>query len=203
LALDERPRRNLRLKDNHCSFHALGSIVLLVTGFDSWLNEGMKFFSMINEDILELAEASTMDKYYGLIKKLEGNIPPNNDLDLVIKTRHEIVHYLPRDTPGKGPRKFIPQDLWPLNKKGLLLNYPPPPDVEIPFGQRITSYRLAYWAWETVDIAATNFVSAFSSTKCPGCSGLYETSIFKMYKSVTSPEDLDKYDALHGIKSWL
>jgi hypothetical protein len=65
LALDERLRRNLRLRNNHCSFHALGSIVLLATGFDAWLNEGMKAISMINEDILEMVYAPTMEKYYG------------------------------------------------------------------------------------------------------------------------------------------
>jgi hypothetical protein len=155
--------------------------------------------------LLEMVYAPTMEKYYGFIKKLDGSILPNDDLNLVIKTRDEIVHYFPRDTPGEGSKKFIPQDLWPLNKKGLLLNYPPPPDIEIPFRQRITSYRLAYWAWETVDIAVDNFAKAFASTKCPGFLGIYggRASIFKMYKSIISPEDLAKYDALHGIKSWV
>jgi len=100
------------------------------------------------------------------IKMLDGTIQPNNDLDIIIKLRDEIVHYLPRTVSeiDFDPRRYLPKVFYGLDKKGLLLRSH---RGSTPFGQMICSYRLAYWAWVNVDIAVKNFVSAFSTTKRP------------------------------------
>ena len=42
-SLHERQKEVIRLEKTHYSSHAIGSIILLVTGFDAWLNEGIGF----------------------------------------------------------------------------------------------------------------------------------------------------------------
>lgn len=142
--------------------------------FDAWLNEGIGFLSIIKSDIVDLANAQTIEKYYGIIKSLNGTIAANNDLDLLIKLRDEMVHYLPRISPAAtGPRKNIPQEFWVLDKRGLFL-IPTSESVEIAWGAQICSYHLAYWAWETIDMAASNFINAFDSTMKPEFKFIYQ-----------------------------
>ena len=190
------------MEKTHYSSHAIGSIILLVTGFDAWLNEGIGFLSIVKSDIVDLANAPTIEKYYGIIKSLNGTIAANNDLDLLIKLRDEMVHYLPRISPvATGPRKNIPQEFWVLDKRGLFL-IPTSEGVEIAWGAQICSYHLAYWAWETIDMAASNFINAFDSTMKPEFKFIYQAlcSNFKFYKEVLSPDSLNAYDAEQGVE---
>lgn len=68
LSLDERRGNVVRLKNNHNSQHAVGSIVLLVTGFDGFLNEELMGLGFFNREIRELADSPTLDKYYKIVK---------------------------------------------------------------------------------------------------------------------------------------
>lgn len=203
LSLEDRRRDVVRLKDNHYSIHAVGSVVLLITAFDSFLNEGLSSIGIGTPPIkiLELGDKPTTEKYYGTIEDLGGMIQRNNDLNIIIKLRDEIVHYLPRNVSENGPRRYLPQSLWALDKKGLLFRYPDSKDYEVPFGELVSSYRLAYWVWENIDIAVNELIAAFSSTKFPHFNHFYSSlqSNFKSYQMINSPDNLVSYDSENGI----
>jgi hypothetical protein len=200
LSLEER-RDNVRLKNNHYSRHAIGSIVLLVTGFDSYLNEELMGLGFFDAEIRELAKLPTLDKYYKIIKLLGGTIEPNNELNIIIKLRDEIVHYLPRNISeiAFDPRRYLPEVFYVLDKKGLFYN--PFDGGSAPFGQMVCSYRLAYWVWKNIDIAVKNFVDAFSTTKCPDhINHPSQYRIFDMYERITSPDNLATYDRSNELE---
>lgn len=201
-SLRDRSNASVRSSNNHETSHAVGSIVLLVTSFDAFLSEGMESISFVEPNVLDLASEGTSEKYKKIIKNLGGEIELNEDITLVIKLRDEIVHYLPRFTPnGNGPRKYIPRNFWSLDKRELFL-IPSSQNAEIPFARQVCSYRLAYWAWQTIDAAATNFVTAFDSTKIPRSRVIYQglSQNFKKYLIVTPPDRLSEYDAQWNLK---
>jgi hypothetical protein len=204
LSLEERRGGVYRLKDNHYSSHAVGSIVLLVTGFDSFLNEGLSSIGTgpLFKSVLELASEPTIEKYYGTIQELGGTIQRNNNLDSIIKLRDEIVHYFPRNVSAKGSRRYLPQTLYGLDKKGLFFRFPENEDYEMPFGELVSSYRLAYWVWENIELAVCDFISAFSSTKVPEWHFIYSDlhDNFKNYQKITSPNNLATYDASNELE---
>ncbi|MGV8175292.1 MAG: hypothetical protein ACP5OU_06270 [Methanothrix sp.] len=204
LSLEDRRRGVVRLKDNHYSTHAVGSIVLLVTGFDSFLNEGLSSIGIGTRlrQILELGDKSTTEKYYGTIEELGGMIPRNNDLNVIIKLRDEIVHYFPRNVSERGPRRYLPQALNVLDKRGLLFRFPDSKDFyEVPFGELVSSYRLAYWVWQNIDIAVNELITAFSSTRLSHFDHFYSSlhSNFQSYQMITSPDNLVSYDSINEI----
>jgi hypothetical protein len=204
LSLEDRCEKVVCLKDNHYSPHAVGSIILLVTGLDSLLNEGLSSIKIIpgSGNVMDFADRPTMEKYYGTIQDLDGTITTDNDLDLVIKLRDEIVHYLPRNICEKGPRKYLPRVFYGLDRSGLFFRYPDSLDYEVPFGDLICSYRLVHWAWKTVDMALNKFIAAFSSTRIPFVPSIYTTLYpnFQNYQKIPSPDDLAAYDAQNGLE---
>ncbi len=202
LSLEDRRDNFGRLKNNHYSRHAVGSIVLLATGFDAFLNEEIMHIGFFDEEVRTLIEERpTYKKYSEIITRLGGTIQPNKELAVIIKLRDEIVHYLPRNVSEIpfDSRRYLPEFFKGLDKKGLFYN--PSDRSAEPFGQMVCSYRLAYWTWENIEFAVNKFVSSFPTTKHPDWfSGSFQHHIFEMYKQITSPDNLATYDVLHKLK---
>ena len=110
------------------------------------------------------------------------------------------MHYLPRNVSeiDYDSRRYLPKVFYGLYKTGLFWGSH---GGSTPFGQMVCSYRLAYWAWESVDIAVNNFISSFSTTKCPDeINRPRQYRIFAEYKRITSPENLADYDRLNNLE---
>jgi hypothetical protein len=154
-----------RLKHNHYSPNAVGSIVLLVTALDVWLNEIINGMCKLGTDrygVMKFSNVPIIEKYKGIINAKTGKNLEIDDLNTVVELRNEFVHFLPRVIPGKGSKKNIPPWFYKLRKEGLLLDYPVVND-ETPLGRNLTSYALAYWSWKTVITAVKELVNALGS----------------------------------------
>jgi hypothetical protein len=181
MALDERRREVLRYPADHFSEYAVGSILLLVTGFDAWLNEVLSeaLFVSDRERLKGLADEPLLCRYYGIPHRVAGaQMPANQELSLLVDLRHEIAHYLPRIIPDEGN---VPGWLAELRRRQLFFQSD---EDDAPLGWRLASYRLAYWAWETVEAAVAEFVSAACvevegaaplGSHCAGNFGIFRT----------------------------
>jgi hypothetical protein len=92
-----------------------------------------------------------------LAKRLGArDLPAQRDLELLLAVRDELAHFLPRPLPDEGG---MPGWLVDLHRRGLLLGGADPgPGFDL--GRRLCSYRLAYWAWATVDAAVGALATA-------------------------------------------
>jgi hypothetical protein len=168
-ARDDRLVDKKKQHDNHYSVHALGSIVLLVTALDSYLNEIIWQMCPTGKDeynVRELIGLNAAQKYKEILKRkadkemINKDIPKITDLKIVVDLRDEIVHFLPRVVPRNGSKKNVPEWFDRLVKLGLLLDRPIVND-ETPLGRNLMSYKLAYWSWEVVTKAMIDFAEAF------------------------------------------
>jgi hypothetical protein len=202
MALADRQRGVFRSRNNHLAQHAVGSIALLVNGLEAWLNEVIFREGLGEEKIKDIASADVKTKYSGLSKHVSGTkIPVPHRLALVIEVRNEIVHYLPLVATSNTPNPNIPNWFKVLEKQGLFITTrglnPNWPDFD--FAQKLQSYRLAYWAWESVDEAVALLLNAWPSER----RGLYDSELetfFRLYKQVCSPEHLPAFDQMYGLE---
>ncbi len=103
---------------------------------------------------------------------------------------------------GSGPS--VPSWFNGLENKGLFITSKPihPGLSDFGFSQKLQSYGLAYWAWESVDESVTKLI-----TQWPSHVGLWnketgmEDFYFKRYKTVCSPKLLPQFDAHHGLEN--
>jgi len=199
MALDQRRREVVRYPADHFSSYAVGSILLLVTGFEAWLNEVLSeaLFVSGRERLKGLADEPLLTKYYEIPHRVAGaQMPANEELSLLVDLRHEIAHYLPRIIPDEGN---VPSWLAELRRRQLFLGSP---DEDCtPLGWRITSYRLAYWAWETVEAAVAEFVSA-ACVEVEGAApvGSHCAKNFGVFRTICPPTQLAEYDAEHRLE---
>jgi len=198
MALDDR-RREVRLSTNHFSSCAVGSILLLVAGFEAWLNEILSeaLFVCDRERLKGLADEPLLTKYYGIPQRVAGvRMPANQELSLLIDLRHEIAHYLPRVIPDEGN---VPAWLGELHRRRLFLYSSM--GEQGPLGWNIASYRLAYWAWETVEAAVVEFVSAVTVEVHGRASvGSHCAENFGRFRMICPPSQLGQYDSEHGLE---
>ena len=191
LALRDRTPQVHTTPTNHYSPHALGAVLVLTAGFDAWLSEAVQTLARFDAIKRRLAQHAIGEKYYRLAKEFAAaELPWNEDLELLLKTRHEIAHYLPRALGNDS----VPPWLSKLEERGLFLATGR--DSDFTLGQKLASYRLAYWAWQTVEAAAVGLVEALG----PRASGLKWTAAnFSLYRDVPDPSELAPYDAKHGL----
>lgn len=186
-ALHERRKDVYRLAKTHYTSNAIGGIALVVTAFDSFLNEVCDF-----QKKRELAATTaTVQRFVGLLPT--GTQVDTSELEKLGVVRNEIIHYLPRPVPTVGR---VAEVLDCLDRRGLLMTTTQAPGWEIP--QRIASYALAYWAFETIETAVAKLVEvtpmerAFSLNLAPNFSG-YRTF-------VCSSDMLPVFDREYGLK---
>jgi hypothetical protein len=207
-ALHERRGDVTRLQENHYSWHAVGSIALLIEGLEAWLNERIwSLYSSAEPDILKLADKPIKQKYCQVPQRIKGvEMRLGADLDMVIDVRNEIAHFLPRIIE-EGPKitRHVPPWLEELYQRQLFLIVPERKvkevereggRIDVPLQQLLCSYRLAYWAWETVAEAVAGFVEVLGEADPVG----YSVPAFERYKTVVFPPGrLHEYDAQWGL----
>lgn len=194
LALNERRQPVYRTPTNHYTIHALGSILLLVAALEAWLNEAISFFGFMNQDLKYLAFKPIGSKYYEIPKLVaDTEIPPRTELDLVIELRNEIAHFLPRVIKEEGN---VPEWFVELHRRRLFITSSKS-DVDFTFSQKLGSYRLAYWAWESVASAVADLLDALG----PEAERIrWSASNFGHYRSICSPSELDAYDTEYKLE---
>jgi hypothetical protein len=186
-ALHERQGGVYRLARTHYTSYAIGAIALVATAFDAFLNEVCDF----QKNRALVAKTTTVNRFVELLPP--GTVFDTSDLEALSVVRNEIIHYLPRPIPEQGHVAAVLAD---LDRRGLLMTTPRAPGWEIP--QRLASYALAYWAFETIETALAKLVEVTAkesrfSVELARNFGLYR-------QSACSPDMLPEYDRQHGLK---
>lgn len=202
-SLKDRTNNATPPSDNHMSIHSIGSIVLLIAGLESWLNETLAHLSTYDPSLRKLGGEILFEKYERLCSwDGAGNIALidvvtltqdysmnlyqiNDDLKLVIEVRNEIVHPMPF---GTGRSWNVPNAFLPLHQNGLLMTTGKP-DADYTFHSKLRSYALAYWCWEVIETAVIFLVKHFEPEQIPA----WTAQNFSAYKSICPPKDLEKY----------
>lgn len=186
LAFEERRSQVYRLAQTHYTSFAIGAITLATTAFDAFLNE-------VHDLRMQrglVPAATTVEKFGHLLRQAAAIDVA--DLERLIVVRNEIVHYLPRPLPNEGHVAEVLQD---LDRRGLLMSTPTAISWEIP--QRLASYALAYWAFETIEMAVARLVAAtpeeyrFSVAVAGNFSGYRQR--------VEPPAQLREFDRRNGL----
>jgi hypothetical protein len=196
-ALADRGPGKARTADNHWSPHSVGSILLLIAGFEAWLNESTQLLDHRCACLRKMANETLKGKYRKIPKAITGKTPGvSRDLDLLLNVRNEIAHFLPiivEDT--------VPEWLSELQSRGLFITSPTAgPDYD--FAVKLGSYALAYWAWETVSRAVADFLEVLrplgpeaSAPPDPTIKGLgLSAQNFEGFRSLCDPNRLAEYD---------
>jgi hypothetical protein len=194
-SLDDRRRGVVRAADNHYSFHSPAVITLVVTAFEAWLNECISILAYVDDLPRDFADKPITKKYYEIPKRVtDSTVPDQPDLQFSIDLRHEMVHFLPRVLRETDPG--APTRLVHLADQGFLLDTPTPRG-EFPLEVRLSTYRLAYWACETTEIAVAAFMKALGSKK----EYVVPTgSNFRLFhQDVCPPSELGDYDTQYGL----
>lgn len=185
-ALGDRGPGVARTHDNHWSPHSSASILLNVAGLEAWLNESTLLLEPHCPGLRQEADSAVVEKYRRIPERVAGRSPVvSEELSLVLKVRDEIAHFLPITVKGG-----VPQWLTGLQARGLLLTSPEP-EVDYDFAVKLSSYALAYWAWETVSQAVADFLDALG----PQAKLLRLTSTnFDGFRSLCPPNRLGEHD---------
>lgn len=185
---------------NHMSKHVVGSTVLLIAGFESWLNETLAHLSIYDPDLPTLGKDSLLEKYKKLCawdgagrisltdvvtlaqaQGLDFNQPTRN-LELVIEVRNEIVHPMPFPS---GTQWNLPNNLLPLHEMDLLISTGQP-NSDYTFSDKMRSYALGYWCWEVIETCVHLLVEHLK----PDQQAAWTARNFSAYKDLCSPKDL-------------
>jgi hypothetical protein len=187
MALEDRLRPGwYREPNNHSSSHCLGGVLLLVAGLEAWLNESVPVLFMADKSDRVVALHPVLRKYYEIAKRANGaEVPLNQELEMLVDVRNEIAHYLPYRTTeqDKVPRRFAE-----LQRRGLFITTR---DPDWHFTQKLSSYRLAYWAFSTVEAAVKALLMALGPTMNRVS---FTAENFYDYRSIRPPEELADYD---------
>jgi hypothetical protein len=189
--------------NNHYSSYAVGAIVLLVDGFEAWLNQSIWYLARKSSDdpLFKLADKPIMSKYRGVPKQVCGSeMLDNRSLEMLVELRNEIAHFLPRIIQeDRGKLRHVPRHFEELFEKRIFFVGPEenlPEDTELLLSDLMSSYRLAYWAWETVAEAVEIYREALKED--PAATMLHSQN-FHLYNDVCPPDSLPQYDSQHGI----
>jgi hypothetical protein len=195
-ALKERTTGVSREARNHHSGLALGCVAMAATALDAWLSEMiwcLDPFAKV-EGLRDLADDPIQRKYGGIPEKLSRQalaIPP--DLVLLFDARDVIVHLKPRFSVPGGD---LPSWLEPLRGRNVLFEPGAPIGAGYSLYDALSSYRLAYWACETVEVAAMQFVAPLSDQ--PRIDHLCAED-FTLYRQICPPGSLPEYDREMGL----
>lgn len=128
-----------------------------------------------------LARAAIKEKLSSL---LLGDAPPPPLLDLFC-LRDEIVHFIPVMTQ----RDNVPPWLANLSAQGLFLCEPDVTEKDgyLNFVDRLCSYRLAYWAFETTE---SFLVLLHARQKSAGPKIANDLKIVRRFRSLAAPGEL-------------
>lgn len=138
---------------NHSSEYAVGAVVMIVHAFEAWLNETVADLGWADAAIgaaerptLAIADRDLVAKVERLGRLRDPGFAVPAALPLLVAIRNEFVHHLPRWFDGRGRPACVDE----LDRLGVLVHA----DVEgrdYGWTHQVTSYRLAWWAFETVE----------------------------------------------------
>jgi hypothetical protein len=203
MALDDRRAgRVFKEANNHASAYALGSILLLIAGFESWLNELLGFiprfsFSAMSEDELRkvLHDYTPVKKYEFLANKWAQTTLSTTDLEIAIDIRDEITHYLPRPFGCGNDR--VPSRFHTLQQQGLFITSPGDHGFDFTWGQKLGSYGLAFWVSQVVKEAVDRLAALFPADKQRFLFG-HQNFAFATRPEIYPPSRLDDFDHAEG-----
>ena len=189
-ALADRGPGKAHTVDNHWSPHSVGSILVLIAGFEAWLNESTLLLEHCCAGLREKANSSVREKYREIPKAITGkSASVSRDLDLLLTVRDEVAHFLPMTVEGG-----VPEWLSDLQSRGLFITSPRA-DADYDFGAKLASYALAYWAWETVSQAVADFLQALGPLDPQAKALRLSAENFEGYRSLCGPNRLAECDA--------
>jgi hypothetical protein len=197
LALHERRGGVFKTSTNHATHHRVGAIVLVLTAFDAWLNETLSLSTWHGgEDLKKDVPRDPAYAKYERLAQASSIALPNEatrDLKLLGNVRNELVHHLPRPASGEGN---VPSSLLELHRRDLFVATGRSGDFH--FSQKLGSYKLAYWSFQTVETAVSSWVD-HATAEWEWQFGVARN--FSRYLNESCPpEDLAAFDALHGIE---
>jgi hypothetical protein len=188
LALEDRHKPVSSWPNNHYSEHAPGAIILVISGLEAWLNESCSRVSVHFPGARRLTVHGLGERYIQLGRMVGGEpFDCPADLVLLIYARNEVEHFLPRSV---GNANKLPDWLAPLLSRGLLINHDEFPGMTL-LSQRFSSYRLAYWAFETVEKAAV-LLEEHMAKSTALVSGMLGN--FSSFRGVFPPDRLEEHD---------
>ena len=183
--------------------YAPGVAVMIATSLDAWLSELIAFgrtpLGLREEDVARVIDIGTVAEKYRHTATLlfQQDIRPSTDLEYVSKVRNEIIHFLPYTQ--NVAKQTVPGWLQYLEQQDLLITAKKGKgSVDFHFSQKLGSYRLAYWACETVYAAVQALEAQAQQTKNV-MAPVIRADNFCVMASIHSPEELPKYDADHGL----
>jgi len=158
----ERSMSEYKSQGGHYSIHAAGSIVLVTTAFDQWLNECCLSLDVAYPGLRNAApDLDTVQKYVTLCTIISpGTTVETLDLQMAWDVRNEIVHFLPRTTSAG--------DTWPswlveLERRGLVQSRKLPHRSgdanDLP--SKLHSYKLCYWIWQIMAASIEQVLELF------------------------------------------
>lgn len=192
-ALDERRDPVVRLATTHHSSNAVASIILVTTALDVSMNEAIAMSNTFQQGIdRNLALHDTRKRFRSIVSQSGDFDDMNAELDRLVELRNEIVHHLPRYV--RLDDEDCPEWIHALEERQLFVKAP---ESDFQFYQKISSYALAYWAWDVASSAVELFVRALPGHTHSICDYLVHN--FALYRSFCPPSDLTMYDAEFGL----
>ncbi len=190
-SLDERRGGVWRSKENHATWYAPGVVVMIATALDAWLTE------LLASGRLHLDISAVYSKYERAAELLFGTrIRASTDLEYVSKVRNEVVHFLPYTQDIT--KRTVPDWLQYLDGHDLLIKAKKGAGVDFHFSQKLGSYRIAYWACETV-YAAVQALEKHARQTSNVMADFIRADNFCVMAGIHSPDELPKYDKDHGL----
>jgi hypothetical protein len=178
-------RGNASLHD-HASRFAPGAIVLGVMAFELLLNcLIVGAMDRTDAQIKEALDKRTIRKVDFLTSTFGTICTRRSDLELAIDVRNEIAHHFPR--PGRAVENLPP---WyaELERRGLFITSGKV-DGDFDLGQKLGSFKLAYWVMRVVIDAVADLLRG--STHVVAAMNAFETSNFEsLLNGVAAPDSL-------------
>lgn len=196
-ALQERGQEVYRTSQDHSARNAVGAIALVVTAFDVWMSECFGSLSMsFGAETRERAFQSIVKKHGSLAELTGATVQPNlqADLELLIGVRDEIIHHLSRPLADEGN---VPSWLVELHRRDLFLSTGQRTDFFL--GQKLGSYRLAYWAFQTAEAAAKSIADTGGMEPATKLLSFSTAANFSRYAQLCPPERLHEFDVEHQL----
>lgn len=173
---------------------ALSGMVLLFVAFEAWVNRELTRLLFMRQRELSDGEKKKLQRLVlkDDVARKAGHLPEwaggtrladerLRDLRLAVESvRHELVHELPASN-----RIAQPDRVRQLAARGLLLSSGAA-DVELMLPERLQSYDLLFWCWQTVGFVVTAIEDQSAPNRLTPMAGLTWTA----GRQVRTPEAL-------------
>jgi len=177
LASEERFSRS-RLGENVVTRHGPGAIVLQVIGFDLWLSELIPVLTVGNDEGRELLSEQTERRYAKLYRRFHAGVDSRKlrALHVAVELRNEITHHFPRPPAAQE---------WLADIESLLVTHPLAPRYDLDLIQKLSSYALAYWAFQVTGELAGDLLAGSTI----GAAVIHQNDVdhFRRYRTVPPP----------------